>query len=103
MLAAVFVFESASEQAASRVGDNDGVRLGQCLEARGKVRRFADDRFFARGAATDDVADNDQSRRDADAGLQAGRPSGRAIRPTASTMASAARTELSAESSCACG
>ena len=71
MLAAAFVFESASEQAVSRVGNNDGVRLGQCLQACGKVRRFADDQFFARGAATDNVADNNQSRRDADAGLQA--------------------------------
>ena len=70
MLAQTLVIEAAREQAAGGLADHDGIGLGQCLQTGGEVRRFSDDRFFARGAAADNIADHDDAGCDADPGLQ---------------------------------
>ena len=70
MLAQTLVIEAAAEQAAGGLADQDGIGLRQCLQACGEVRRFADDRFFARGAAADNIADHDDAGCDADPSLQ---------------------------------
>ena len=50
--------------------------LGQRLQARGEVRRLADDRLLLRGALADQVADDDQAGGDADARRQRARRAG---------------------------
>ena len=53
--------EQAADVAARRLGDHDAVGRGKRLQARGKVRSFADDRLFLRGAGADQIADHGQS------------------------------------------
>jgi hypothetical protein len=54
------------EHRARRRADNDLVRLRQCLQACGQVRRLADDRGLRCGAFADLIADDDRSGGDAD-------------------------------------
>ena len=80
--------------------NHDAVRLRNALQARGKVRRLAHDGLLLRSARSDQVADNHQTRCDADARLQ-GRVGLQP--PTAATNSSPARTARSASSSWAWG
>ena len=50
--------------------DDDRVRLGNALQTRREVRRLTDDAVLLRLSRSDQVADDDQSGGDANAGLQ---------------------------------
>ena len=63
----ILQLEEIAEQPARAVGDDDGTRLGQSLQARREVRRLADDRLLLRGTRADQVADHDKPGGDADA------------------------------------
>ena len=93
--------EPRADLPARALGNHDGVRLGQRLQAGGEVGRFADDRLLLRRAGADQIADHHQPGGDADAHLQ--RVPALRSSPTASTSARPARTACSASSSCACG
>ena len=55
------------------LGDDDGVRLRQCLQPGGEIGRFADDRLLLRRARADQIADHHQPGRDSDPQLQLSR------------------------------
>jgi hypothetical protein len=56
--AEVAQFEQAADMTAGRVGNDDAVRDGKRLQARGKVGRLADDRLFLGGAGANQIADD---------------------------------------------
>jgi hypothetical protein len=66
----VAVLEEIADQPACARGDYDSFGLGQGLQARGKVRRLADNRLFLRRAAADQIADDHQPGSDTDTRLQ---------------------------------
>ena len=101
--AEVGALEQAADEPARAGGDDDAVRLGQPLQPRGQVRGLADDRLLPRGAAAEQVADDDQPGRDADPDARARSPAGAARSRTAATSSSPARIARSASSSCARG
>ena len=76
----VLELEEIAEKPPRAVGDDDHVRLGDALQARREVRRLADDAALLRFARADEVADDDQPGRDADAHLQAERGGGLQLR-----------------------
>ena len=62
--------EEIAEEFSCALGDNDRVWLGNALEPRREVRRLADDAALLGFTRADQVADHDQTGRDADTGLQ---------------------------------
>ena len=62
--------EQIAEQFSCALSDDDGVRLGNALQTRRKVRRLADDCLLLSRTRSDQVADDDEPGGDADAGLQ---------------------------------
>src|SRR6516225_7492730 len=67
----IFEIEQTGEKFSGAVGDDDGVGLGQRLQARRKVRRVADDRIAPLGSTVpDEVAHDHEPRRDPDPHLQ---------------------------------
>ena len=62
--------EEIAEKPARALGYDDHVRFGQRLQARRQVRRLADDSALLRLARSDQIADDDEAGRDADADLQ---------------------------------
>ena len=66
----VLQLEQIAEKLSRALGDDDRVRLGDPLQARREVRRLADDAALLRLTRSDQVADDDQPGRNADAGLQ---------------------------------
>ena len=97
----VLQLEQIAEQFSRALGDDDGVRLGNALQACREVRRLADDAALLRLTRSDQIADHDQPGGNADAGLQ--RSTGASSAVTAAINSSPARTARSASSSCACG
>ena len=95
--------EQARDQPLRNLGDNHRARLGERLQPRCKVGRVADDRFLLRRTFADQVADDDQSRGDADTRGKRRSPPGAVSRAVADAAARPARTARSASSSCACG
>ena len=63
-------FEQIAEKPARALGDDDHVRFGHRLQARRQVWRLADDSALLRLARSDQLADNNEAGRDADADLQ---------------------------------
>src|SRR6516165_1914475 len=57
--------EQITEQPARGAGDDDRPRLGQCLEARRKVRRIPDQSMLPQGTVATEVANHQQTGRDA--------------------------------------
>src|SRR5262249_26966913 len=71
----VLKLEQVAHELPGTVGNDHTVRCCNTLQARSKVRRLAYDGLLLRSTGTDQVADNDQTRRDADAGSKwRGRP-----------------------------
>ena len=66
----VLKLEQIAEELSRALGNDDAVRLCNALQARRKVRRLAYDGLLLRSARSDQVADDHQSRCDADTGLQ---------------------------------
>ena len=66
----VLKLEQVAHELSSALGNDHAVRLCNALQARCKVRRLADDGLLLRSARADQIADDHQSRRDADARLQ---------------------------------
>ena len=97
----VLELEQIAEELPGAFGDDHRVRLGDPLQTRRKVRRLADDAALLRLSRSDQVADDDQSGGNANAGLQGSRAILR--QATAAINSSPARTARSASSSCACG
>ena len=62
--------EQIAEELAGSFGDDHHVRLGDPLQTRREVRRLADDAALLRLSRSDQVADDDQSGGDTNAGLQ---------------------------------
>ena len=61
--------EQSAEQILRHLADEYRIGRRQCLKPRGEVRGFADDGALLRGARADNLADDDQTCRDADARL----------------------------------
>ena len=70
LCAEVLKLEQIAEELPRALSDDDAVRLCNALQARRKVRRLADDRLLLSRTRSDQVADDHQPGRDADAGLQ---------------------------------
>ena len=68
--AEIAILEQAADQPPCARCNHHGARLGQRLEASGKVGRLADDRLLLGRARADEVADHDEPGRDPDAHLQ---------------------------------
>ena len=68
--AEVAIFEQIAYQTTGARGDDDGIRLGQGLQAGGEVWSFADDRLLLRRAFTDQIADHHEPCSDADPRLE---------------------------------
>ena len=68
--AEIIKLEKIAEKPSRTFGNNHGVRLCDTLQARGQVRRLADNRLFLSRPRSDEVADHDQPSRNADTGLQ---------------------------------
>ena len=66
------VFEMPLGQPARLVTDQHSTGHGERLQARGQVRRLADDRLFLGGAFAGQIADHHHSGRDADTNLKPG-------------------------------
>ena len=66
----VLKLEQIAHELSSALGNDDAVRLRNALQACRKVRRLADDGLLLRSARADQVADDHQSRCDADTRLQ---------------------------------
>ena len=66
----VLKLEQIAEELSRAFGNHDAVRLRNALQACRKVRRLADDGLLLRSARSDQVADDHQPGRDADARLQ---------------------------------
>ena len=62
--------ERAAEQPPCGVRNHNGARLGERLQSRRQIWRFADDRLFLRRTLADEIADHDNACGDADADLQ---------------------------------
>jgi hypothetical protein len=62
--------EQGADLASRRLGDDDRVRLGEALQAGCQVGRLADHRLLLRRPRADQVADDDEPGRDADAHRQ---------------------------------
>ena len=73
----VLQLEEIAEQPSRAVGDDDGTRLGQSLQARREVWRLADDRLLLCSTRADQVADHDKPGGDADPHLQRNAGGGR--------------------------
>ena len=90
-------------RSARRFGDEDAARLGQRLQASGQIGRLADDGLFLRRALSDEVADDNDPRRDADPRLSGVLSRARLKLGDRPARFSPARTARSASSSCARG
>ena len=66
----VLKLEQIAEKFPRALGNDHHVRLGDALQTRREVRRLADDAALLRLARSDQVADDNQPGRNADAGLQ---------------------------------
>src|SRR5271163_4723012 len=66
----VLKLEQITEQASRPLSNDHHARLGDPLQARGEVWRLADDATLLRLPRSDQIADNDQSCRNADPCLQ---------------------------------
>jgi hypothetical protein len=66
----VFKLEEAAHELPTALRNDHVVWVRDALQARGKVRRLAHDGLLLRSARTDQVADDDQTRCDANARLQ---------------------------------
>ena len=66
----VLKLEQIADELSRTLRNDDAVRLCNALQARRKVRRLAYDCLLLRSARADQIADNHQSRRDADTGLE---------------------------------
>ena len=66
----VLQLEEIAEQPSRAVGDDDGTRLGESLQARREVWRLADHRLLLRRTRADQVADHDKPGGDTDPHLQ---------------------------------
>jgi hypothetical protein len=64
--------EEIAEKRSRALGDDNGVRLGSPLETGCKVWCLADDAALLRFPRSDQIADHDQSGRNADTGLKRG-------------------------------
>ncbi len=62
--------ERAAQQPPRRLRDHDAARLGQALQPRRQIGRLADDGLFLRRALSDEIANDDDAGRDADADPQ---------------------------------
>ena len=99
----VLHLEEIAEQPSRAVGDDDGTRLGQSLQARREVWRLADDRLLLCSTRADQVADHDKPGGDADPHLQRSARAAVVSFGAASTRASPACTACSASCSWASG
>ena len=68
----VLKLEQIAQELSRAFGNDNAVRLCNALQARRKVRRLANDGLLLRSARADQVADDHQSRCNADTGLQGG-------------------------------
>jgi hypothetical protein len=68
--AEIAIFEQPASQLPCARCNHHGARFSQCLEARSKVRRLADDRLRLGPASSDEVADHHEPGRDPDPYLQ---------------------------------
>ena len=66
----VLQLEQITEKFSCAFGDDHAVRLGDPLQTRRQVRRLADDAALLRLSSSDQVADDNEPRGNADAGLQ---------------------------------
>jgi hypothetical protein len=64
--------EQVAHELPGAFGNHDAVRLCNALQACRKVRRLANNGLLLRSAGANQIADNDQSRRDTDARLKRG-------------------------------
>jgi len=62
-----------AKQAPRGVGDDDGIGLGECENARGEVWCLAENVALLRVARPDQIADHDKARRNTNSDLQSGR------------------------------
>ena len=62
--------ERAAQEPPRGLGDHHGARLGQRLQSRRQIGRFADDGLFLRRAPSDKIADHNDPSGDADADLE---------------------------------
>ena len=65
-----FDLEGVAQKTPGRVGDQDRAGLGAGLQARGQIGRVAYNGLFLRRPLADQIADDDDPRRDADAHIQ---------------------------------
>jgi hypothetical protein len=70
MAAELAIFELAARQAARALRNNNGVWFGQSLEPRREVRRLADDAALLSHSRSNQIADDNNAGRNADACLQ---------------------------------
>jgi hypothetical protein len=68
--AEVLELEQVAHEPPCALSDDNAVRLSNALQARRKVRRLANDCLLLRSAGADQVADDHQTRCDADARLK---------------------------------
>src|SRR6516164_5447976 len=68
----VLKLKQIADELAGALSNDNAVRLCNTLQACRKVRRLAHDGLFLRSARTDQVADDHQTRCDADARLKGG-------------------------------
>ena len=66
----VVKLEEIAKESSRAVGDDDRIRRGDTLQARRQIGRLAHDPTFLSLPGADDVANHDQTRRDADADLE---------------------------------
>ena len=66
----VLKLEQIAQELSGALSNHDAVRLRNALQARGKVWRLANDGLLLRSARSDQIADDHQSRCDADTRLQ---------------------------------
>ena len=66
----VLELKQIAKKSPGSFGDDHHVRLGDPLQARGEVRRLTDDAVLLRLPRSDQVADDNEPSRNADAGLQ---------------------------------
>jgi hypothetical protein len=69
----ILKLEKIAEQFSRPLGDDHLVWLGDRLQPRGQIGRFADDSALLRVARSNEVADHDQPGRNTDPGSQSGR------------------------------
>ena len=74
MLASVLNLKDAANQTIRTVAHADRIYGRERLNPRGEIRRLPDNRLFPSDSRADDIADNDQTARDADPNVKLAAP-----------------------------